>query len=508
MNSTEWDELMAQVARGRNQHWRFYTSQNSGVDAEQGNTMWANDVCLVCQHPTNEAARDQHHNRIAMTVPLCRRCQFLYTAKATDDEIILAPVGLRTPADLEAALSQPDAPNSEEPRWTQYRIAQALLTVTVAVLCTLFSVGIITNLGKLEQSILALPPRPTPIFVNLAIPQVLHSATGAAPATISLVASIPEPIGITRTLHTERIIPGMNVPALTLTKTMTTETSTAEAIAAAPVQTETVEARPVAAGMMVTDVLTTTAATVTGTVPLPTAPAQLTVISPTATALITATTRPTATVAPTATIVPTYTPSLSTEIVISVPMISSPTSTATTTLPLTETLDAVDGGEDNEGENNGGEDDGGNGESVPALPAAWDEEMLVRIDDFLIAKDVVTVAQYGACVEAGVCTAPSGVRGDSDTGAEPVTYLTWTQAQEYATYVGGRLPRASEWQRACLAGAFAVDEQSGTVWEWTIGQPDADTMPIFDRADCTTSLTREVDEQARRLGFRIRFPLP
>jgi formylglycine-generating enzyme required for sulfatase activity len=87
----------------------------------------------------------------------------------------------------------------------------------------------------------------------------------------------------------------------------------------------------------------------------------------------------------------------------------------------------------------------------------------VDVSAFAISKAPVTLGQYRRCVAAGACTPPSAAtaacsRSDGNQGAtysiasgtedRPVTCVTSTEAAAFCGWVGGRLPRASEWTLA------------------------------------------------------------
>lgn len=73
----------------------------------------------------------------------------------------------------------------------------------------------------------------------------------------------------------------------------------------------------------------------------------------------------------------------------------------------------------------------------------------VTLAAFWIMQTEVTNAQYQQCVEAGSCTAPNNERWQQTEYADhPVTHVNWQQANDYAAWVGGRLPTEAEWEKA------------------------------------------------------------
>jgi eukaryotic-like serine/threonine-protein kinase len=113
------------------------------------------------------------------------------------------------------------------------------------------------------------------------------------------------------------------------------------------------------------------------------------------------------------------------------------------------------------------------------------DEMPVHVADvdaFWIMRTEVTNAQYARCVEAGICTPPSNDRWLNPTYADhPVTHIDWERANTYATWVGGRLPTETEWEKA----ARGTDERE---YPWGNDAPqdhhlnfnyrEGDTMPV------------------------------
>jgi formylglycine-generating enzyme required for sulfatase activity len=94
------------------------------------------------------------------------------------------------------------------------------------------------------------------------------------------------------------------------------------------------------------------------------------------------------------------------------------------------------------------------GEALGTLRAA------VTLDPYSISTTPVTVGQYEKCVGAGACRSPSITRGpcalpdgidgptyspSSPAPERPVTCVNSEDASRYCQWVGGRLPRISEW---------------------------------------------------------------
>ena len=109
----------------------------------------------------------------------------------------------------------------------------------------------------------------------------------------------------------------------------------------------------------------------------------------------------------------------------------------------------------------------------------------VDLDAFWIMRTEVTNAQYGRCVDAGVCTAPHSDQWQETRKASPshpVTYVDWTQAAVYAKWVGGSLPTEAQWEKACRG-----DDQR--TYPWGNQQPSAGLFNVQDSGvDGTSSV--------------------
>ena len=96
--------------------------------------------------------------------------------------------------------------------------------------------------------------------------------------------------------------------------------------------------------------------------------------------------------------------------------------------------------------------------SKPNEECASDELPIheASLDTYLIDSNETTIAEYKACVEAGVCSIPiytySYSRPDYYSNPlyanYPVVFVTWFQADTYCHWRGKRLPTEAEWEKA------------------------------------------------------------
>jgi formylglycine-generating enzyme required for sulfatase activity len=104
-------------------------------------------------------------------------------------------------------------------------------------------------------------------------------------------------------------------------------------------------------------------------------------------------------------------------------------------------------------------------------PDAYDQEIpqhTVYLDAFWIDKHEITNAQYRRCVDGGACREPGcWDDGDLNSPVQPVVCVSWDDARDYATWVGGRLPTEAEWEKAARG-------ENGQLYPWGNSSPSCD----------------------------------
>jgi formylglycine-generating enzyme required for sulfatase activity len=80
-----------------------------------------------------------------------------------------------------------------------------------------------------------------------------------------------------------------------------------------------------------------------------------------------------------------------------------------------------------------------------------DEQPLhkVDLDAYWVDRTEITNAMYSDCVKSGACDKPSALvfYNDPAYANHPVEYVSWTDAVNYCTWVGRRLPTEAEWEK-------------------------------------------------------------
>ncbi len=103
----------------------------------------------------------------------------------------------------------------------------------------------------------------------------------------------------------------------------------------------------------------------------------------------------------------------------------------------------------------------------------------VAVPTFQMTKTEVTQSQYRLCFEEGVCSAlgeasTNCVWNDPTRAVHPANCLTWTQANTFCAFVGGRLPSEAEWEFAARSGG------KNNVFPWGNAVPSCDFAIITE----------------------------
>jgi formylglycine-generating enzyme required for sulfatase activity len=110
--------------------------------------------------------------------------------------------------------------------------------------------------------------------------------------------------------------------------------------------------------------------------------------------------------------------------------------------------------------------------------------------NFYLSKSEITIAQYQACVDQGVCTEPDHQSsrsycnwGDSSRLQHPVNCVDWQQARVFSQWMGGDLPSEAQWEYA------ARSEGKDIIYPWGNMSPSCELANyqfdnVFPNIDC------------------------
>jgi formylglycine-generating enzyme required for sulfatase activity len=175
------------------------------------------------------------------------------------------------------------------------------------------------------------------------------------------------------------------------------------------------------------------------------------------------------------------------------------------------------------------------------------------LDEFWMSVHPITNAQYHAFVRATGHRYPAGWRGTAPPYPKtdphkPVTGVTWQDSLDFAEWIGARLPKRAEYEKACRgedgriypwgeafdvdkcntaeskigqttavdaypagASVYGIMDLVGNVWEWTADEKEGLRMTVGGSYEYTCEIygagffdmSRPPDTSGKDLGFRL-----
>ena len=113
------------------------------------------------------------------------------------------------------------------------------------------------------------------------------------------------------------------------------------------------------------------------------------------------------------------------------------------------------------------------------------EPRQVFVSAFWIDRDEVSVTEYRACVAGGGCEPDPLMAGDERflVPRWPIVNVTWSEAQDFCRWRGGRLPTEAEWERAARG-------DTGSEWPWGATERGGDFNHGRPRSEVERTLDR------------------
>ena len=101
------------------------------------------------------------------------------------------------------------------------------------------------------------------------------------------------------------------------------------------------------------------------------------------------------------------------------------------------------------------------GTNSPLLPEYEKPLLDVKVSSFKMDQFEVSRAQYQKCVEANYCEKISHQPSYRTSSSLPQTMITWFQAKNFCSWIGGDLPTEAQWEYA-LRGKINTEYPWGT----------------------------------------------